>query len=140
MTYKAADFGDIRVEKHLGSLPDILANFGEVQQIFTNIIMNAVQAMEGNGELNIYSKRDNNHIEIKISDTGSGIPQEAIKQIFDPFYTTKEPGRGTGLGLSIVYRLIKNLKGELKVESEEGKGCRFILSFPIVSQEGTKNA
>lgn len=139
MTGKAADFGDIKVEKYLEPLPDVLANYGEAQQIFTNIIMNAVQAMEGHGELHIYSKRVNNDIEIKISDTGPGIPKDSIKQIFDPFYTTKEPGRGTGLGLSIVYRLIKNLKGDLKVESTEGKGCQFILLFPIVSQEGTKN-
>ena len=92
-----------------------------MKQVFLNLFLNAIDAMkERGGILTITTKPIDNNIEIIIQDTGKGIPQKDINHIFDPFYTTKETG--TGLGMSIVYGIIKEHKGEIKVESEVGVG------------------
>jgi signal transduction histidine kinase len=92
-----------------------------------NILVNAAQAIEKEGEIRIATRAIDGQVEIVISDTGSGIPKVNLSKIFDPFFTTREVGKGTGLGLNIAYNIIKRHKGTIEVESEVGKGTTFII-------------
>jgi len=122
---------DIQLEKNYQPLPLLKSKPEEIQQIFVNIIQNAVQAMQGKGRLSISSLQSNSKIIITIRDTGPGIPQEHLSKIFDPFFTTKDQGEGTGLGLNIVHRIVRNYGGTIQVESRVGKGTAFQVSFPV---------
>ena len=117
--------------------PDLLMIMGndrELQQCFLNLIFNAIEAMRGGGQLKLISKlaSDGKNVCIEIHDTGYGIPKENLDHIFDPFFTTKGEGEGTGMGLSIVYGVVKNHKGDIKIDSTVGKGSSFILKFPAL--------
>ena len=123
-------------------LPSIVIDPSQVQRVFINMIVNAAEAMNGNGQLSISTKRDlaKDCIEITFSDTGTGISEENLEKIFDPFFTTKETGHGVGLGLAISYGIIKEHGGTVSVESEVGKGTTFIIRLPITAvQIGTEN-
>ncbi len=130
MALMASYSDDIELEKNYSQLPLIKAKPEEIQQIYLNIIRNAVQAMDGKGKLIISSSHSDGKIATTIEDTGPGIPQEYISKIFDPFFTTKDQGKGTGLGLNIVHRLIENYGGSISVESIVGKGTTFSITFP----------
>ncbi|MDD5504311.1 MAG: ATP-binding protein [Candidatus Omnitrophica bacterium] len=110
------------------NLPDILADEDQMQQIFFNLIRNAAQAIKEEGEIAINAKEDSGKIKVEVSDTGCGIPEDKIKKIFEPFYTTKSDGNG--YGLSIVREVVWRNKGEIRVESKVGKGTVFYLEFP----------
>lgn len=123
-------FQSIKVEKEYDPiLPNVLANEGDLRQVFLIIILNAMDAMESGGELKIKTYQNDNEVKIEFKDTGCGIPFEYINRIFDPFFTTKQPGKGTGLGLSIAYGIITQLKGKIDVESKEGIGTKFVISL-----------
>jgi signal transduction histidine kinase len=115
-----------------GTIPGLKGNAGLLQQAFTNIILNAVQAMDKKGKLTIkvYLK-DANLIVVSIADTGCGIAPEHMKKIFEPFFTTKQVGEGTGLGLAITYGIIENHSGRIEFESQKGKGTTFRIIFPV---------
>jgi signal transduction histidine kinase len=115
-------------------LPPIRGNEGRLHQMFFNILFNADQSIENNGEISISTKVDQNDILIEIADTGCGIRKDLISKITDPFFTTKEPGEGVGLGLSLVYAIVKEHGGEIKFESEEHKGTTVMLKLPIRCQ------
>jgi signal transduction histidine kinase len=120
------------VTKFYGEIPEIECSPSQVNQVFLNIITNAAQAIENQGEIVIETKLyDPDHVAIRISDTGCGIPEENLSKIRDPFFTTKEVGTGTGLGLSIVDEIIRSHHGELQIESEVGKGSTFTVILPI---------
>ena len=122
----------VEVIKEFQPVEKIEASIGEIQQVFTNLITNAFQAMGGKGErlvLSTGSLKDS--VEIKIMDSGVGIPEKYLNKIFDPFFTTKNPGEGTGLGLNIVYRIVTKYEGTIDVESKENMGTTFIIRFPI---------
>ncbi|MFT4577763.1 MAG: two-component system NtrC family sensor kinase, partial [Nitrospinales bacterium] len=121
---------DIHVEKSFSSLPPIFAKSEEIQQIFLNLLTNAVQAMEGKGKLIISTQSQNGSVVVKISDTGPGIPEKYLTKIYDPFFTTKEQGKGTGLGLNIVHQLVVKYGGHIDVTSKMGKGTIFSIMFP----------
>ncbi len=108
----------------------------DIQQVLLNLFINAIQAMKDGGELRVSGSRDNSSVIIEVSDTGSGIKKEHLPRLFDPFFTTKPPGEGTGLGLWLTYEIVKSYNGDIKVESEEGKGSTFKLSFPLREDEG----
>jgi len=109
----------------------IKANPGEIQQVFTNLMTNAFQAMNGGrGQLILSSRSLKDFVEIKVSDSGVGIPPKYLNQIFDAFFTTKKTGEGTGLGLNIVYRIVTKHEGTIEVESTEGVGTTFTIKFP----------
>lgn len=117
------------------NIPKIKGSAHHLQQVFTNIIINAQQAMPGGGKLYIETrsvKKGNeiSHVEIEFRDTGHGIPEEIQDKIFEPFFTTREPGKGTGLGLAVSYGIIKEHNGEIKVKSKPGEGASFIISLP----------
>jgi PAS domain S-box-containing protein len=110
-------------------MPEIVIDCNRLSQVFVNLILNAVDAMTDGGSLNIISMIKNGSIVIEFKDTGIGIEKENTPKIFDPFFTTKE--KGTGLGLAVSYNIIKKMNGEMKVESEYGKGTVFTITLPI---------
>ena len=118
-------------------IPDISGNAGQLQQVFMNLIINAMHASESGSCLKIKTQSSpalgefSGAIEIMFIDNGCGIPQENFKKIFEPFFTTKELGKGTGLGLSVSYGIIRNHGGEIKVTSDEEKGTTFIVVLPL---------
>ena len=120
------------VEDYDTSLPPVKAFVGELNQVWTNLIDNALDAMEINnkGRLQIRTKRDREFVEVSIIDDGPGIPDEIKSRIFDPFFTTKEIGKGTGLGLDVVTRIVRQQGGSIKVNSIPGR-TEFIVCFPI---------
>lgn len=122
----------VEVVKRFQPVEKIETNVGEIQHIFTHLITNAFQAMDGKGGRLILSTRSlKNAVEVKVSDNGVGIPQKYLNHIFNPFFTTKKPGEGTGLGLNIVYRIVTKYEGTIEVESKEGMGTTFTVKFPI---------
>ncbi|MGM0418866.1 MAG: sensor histidine kinase [Thermodesulfobacteriota bacterium] len=102
-----------------------------INQILTNIIINAAQSIKDKGEITIETYKNNGYAVIKISDTGEGIPDNIKDRIFDPFFSTKPVGQGTGLGLHVVYDLVKKHKGKIKIESRPDQGTSFYISLPF---------
>jgi signal transduction histidine kinase len=121
------------------TLPPVRCRLGEINQVILNLIINAVHATrdvvgEGNdkGTIKVSTVSDGSWAEIRVSDSGTGIPKKVRSRIFDPFFTTKEVGRGTGQGLAISYSLIvNNHGGTLGFETEEGKGTTMIVRLPL---------
>lgn len=109
----------------------VLGNFGQLQQVFVNLFVNASQAMPEGGTLSIATSSDNDALVVKVSDTGQGMSNETKKHIFEPFYTTKPENQGTGLGLSVSYAIISNHRAYIDVDSVEGEGTQFTLRFPL---------
>jgi PAS domain S-box-containing protein len=131
-------FHNIEIKLELDpDLPQIFADPGELQQVFTNLFINAADAMKGWGTITITSHTapQKDGLIITFSDTGSGIPPEIRDKIFDPFFTTKPPGKGTGLGLSVVYGVIQRHGGSIEVECPPGGGITFTIRLPLESQE-----
>ena len=124
---------NIELVKDLGNLPEINCFAGQLNQVFMNILTNAVQAMTGKGTITVKTFVDKltNTVNISIADTGKGMTDEVKSKIFQPFFTTKGVGEGTGLGLSISYGIIKKHDGQIEVESTVGKGTIFIITLPI---------
>jgi two-component system NtrC family sensor kinase len=128
-------FMNINIEKQLEpSLPLIKIDPSQIQQVFMNIILNAGEAMAGQGNLQVRSTMspERKYIEVTFMDTGPGIKPEHLKKIFDPFFTTKESTHGVGLGLSISYRIIEDHNGRIYVTSESGKGTTFTIKLPVI--------
>ena len=115
-------------------LPLIPAYVGELNQVWTNLMDNAIFAVEKNGIINIETAMDEKYIQVSIIDNGKGIPQDILSRIFDPFFTTKKVGEGTGIGLDIVNRIIRNHNGEIKVDSVPGR-TEFRILLPVIQQE-----
>ena len=114
------------------NLPSLRVSTSELQQVFFNLINNAIDAMDHNGgTLTVSAQQREKYLVFTISDTGTGIPEANLDRIFDPFFTTKPVGKGTGLGLSICYGIIEKMGGKLEVESMVGKGTTFLISIPL---------
>jgi signal transduction histidine kinase len=131
-------FHNIEIEKDLDeSIPRVRSDVQQLNHMFMNIVLNAAQAMKGQGKLRLTTRLDseNEQVRIEISDTGPGIPEDILPNIFDPFFTTKEEGEGTGLGLSLVYGIVENHGGRIKCESSEGKGTTFVIELPLKTDE-----
>ncbi len=123
------------IDKYLAyNLPLVRADKQQIIQAILNIVNNAIDAVESNGEINITNKKEGNSIVVEIKDNGNGIAKENIDKVFDPFFTTKPVGEGTGLGLSITYSIIKQMDGEISVKSKYGEGTSFILKLPVFSE------
>ncbi len=122
---------NIKLDMHLGNnLPRVMGSAHNLQQVFLNLFLNAIQAMPDGGTLAVVSRVENEKIKIDVSDTGVGIPPENLDNIFDPFFTTKEVGKGTGLGLSVSYGIIEKHHGQVVVHSEVGRGTTFSITLP----------
>lgn len=135
MAIRGIDFGTIVVRKHYDTVKDILANPTEMQQVFLNLIVNAVQAMNGDGILTLSCRQEEDDIVVTVQDTGHGIEKENLDKVFNPFFTTKEPGAGTGLGLSIAHHIVTRAGGRILLDSQEGKGTTFTVILPAASQD-----
>jgi ligand-binding sensor domain-containing protein/signal transduction histidine kinase len=123
--------GRIEIQKHHKSENvKIIANSGKLHQAFLNILSNSIQSIEKEGVIKIFSEIKGQNVLIRFQDNGSGIDPEVLPKIFDPFFTTKQPGKGTGLGLSITYKIIEELGGNIKIESEFKKGTIVEISIP----------
>ncbi len=123
----------VEVVKELNlEVPALKGNANQLEQVFTNLIINAGKAMPQGGKLQIKSGYDvkSSTVKVEFADTGCGIPQENLNKIFDPFFTTRKTGEGTGLGLSVSYGIVKNHQGKIEVKSKEGEGTRFVISLP----------
>ena len=135
LTRHKLELGNIILTTDLSPVPLMLeGDINQLQQCFLNLIFNASEAMPEGGRLAVRTwldpKSDSACVEIR--DTGYGIPEKIQDNLFDPFFTTKDVGQGTGLGLSIVHGVVKTHKGTVKIDSREGKGAAFILSFPVI--------
>lgn len=126
----------INIKTDLKDVPAVKADFRQIEQVLFNIILNSIQAIGSDGDVRIHtSKTNNGFIEVRIEDTGPGIPKDHIHKIFDPFFTTKHVNEGTGLGLSVCMGIIKKHNGFIDVESEYGKGAAFIIKLPITGDK-----
>ena len=121
----------IKVHKDYADLPRITCFPDRLNQIYMNLLVNASQAIEGEGEIFIKTYRNQDWAVVEVRDTGKGISKEKLPHIFDPGFTTKGVGVGTGLGLSIVYQIVQDHEGKVEVESEPGKGSTFRVYLPI---------
>ncbi len=126
-------FQNIKIEREFSEVPRIIADSSQLQQVFTNIISNAAEAMAGSGLLTIRTSLDKqtDRIRIEFTDTGHGIKPENMTRLFEPFFSTKEVGKGTGLGLAISYGIIQKHKGSIEVRSKIGKGSTFTVMLPV---------
>ena len=127
-------FHNIQIIKNLDpNLPSIMANAGQLNQVFMNIILNAAEAMNGQGTLTVNTRLgpEKDTVIIEFIDTGCGIKEEYLTCIFDPFFTTKEVGKGTGLGLSMSYGIVQKHRGRIWVKSKEGEGSTFTIELPV---------
>jgi signal transduction histidine kinase len=132
--YKLREKNIVVNKTYCRDLVEIPAYVGELNQVWTNIIDNAIYAVDKNGELTIETSCNSKDVKVKIIDNGGGIPKEIISRIFDPFFTTKKVGQGTGIGLDIVSRIIKRHNGDIKVYSEPGR-TEFDVCIPVVASE-----
>ncbi len=123
----------IEVKRDYGALPAIPCAPSQLNQVFLNLITNALQAIDGTGTISISTRYQGTRVEVRIGDTGCGISPDVQAHIFEPFFTTKPVGKGTGLGLSIVYRIIEDHGGSIGVSSSPGVGTEFSISLPTSS-------
>ena len=121
-----------RTQKELWWIPLVRCNAQRLGQVFINLLVNAVQAIEEKGVIEIITYTQDKYVCIDVSDTGKGISPENQKRIFEPFFTTKPIGQGTGLGLSVSYEILKKYNGQIKVKSTPGKGTVFTVMLPGV--------
>ena len=132
----SAELQDIEVIKEFSpSLPNIMADFDQLQQVCTNLVLNAVQVMPGGGKLNLRASTEDSFLKVEVQDTGWGISQENIHKLFTPFFTTKVKGKGVGLGLAVAHGIIQRHQGRIEVQSKEGEGTTFTIYLPIYHEE-----
>ena len=132
----SAELQNIQVIKELApSLPNLTADFDQLQQVCTNLILNAIQAIPERGRLTLRTSASDSWLKVEIEDTGCGISQENMHRLFTPFFTTKEKGKGVGLGLAVAYGIIQSHQGRIEVQSKEGEGTTFTVYLPVHHEE-----
>jgi len=125
----------LTIERRFEDLPPVLCSSQELKQVFLNLVLNAGQAVEANGNVRIVTKCLYDDVIIRIEDDGPGIDPEILERIFDPFFTTKKVGEGTGLGLGIAYQIIRAHNGDISVTSEPASGAIFTVRLPIAGEK-----
>jgi C4-dicarboxylate-specific signal transduction histidine kinase len=131
---RSTDCKNVEIEQAVGSNLFVNARTNEIQQIFVNLVKNAVDsvaASDSQGRIRVMAQPGDGEVLLVVEDNGPGIPPENVKQVFDPFFTTKEPGKGTGLGLNIVYRIVTKYRGTIRVGPSELGGAAFQIRFPV---------
>ncbi len=128
-------FKNIQLATDIEDIPLLKVNPDKIQQVFLNLMINALDAMPDGGSLGISMKKAAGFIEVVFTDSGAGIDESVLDRIFDPFFTTKAPGKGTGLGLSICYGIIREHNGTITVKSRKGEGTTFVIRLPIEHNE-----
>jgi two-component system NtrC family sensor kinase len=133
-----ARINNIEIRTSLASdLPVIASDRAQLQQVFLNLLTNAIDAIDKNGYIDVASKRADGLIHVDITDDGPGIPSDQQKRVFEPFFTTKQTSKGTGLGLWVSYDIVEKMGGSITVNSRVGEGTTFTVSIPIVLPEKT---
>jgi polar amino acid transport system substrate-binding protein len=128
----------VRVTTELAAIPPCIANVNAIRHILLNLITNAVQAMPEGGDLLLRTGgAGTDRICLEVQDSGVGIPQVHLQDIFNPFFTTKAPGQGTGLGLSVVHSIVERYRGRIQVTSRVGLGTTFTIELPCPCHDGT---
>ncbi|MDD5399489.1 MAG: ATP-binding protein, partial [Dehalococcoidia bacterium] len=136
LTSHAAQLQHIVVNKELdAALPNLMADFDQLQQVCTNLILNAIQAMPGGGTLTIRTVADKDYLKLVVQDTGCGISEESKEKLFTPFFTTKREVKGVGLGLAVSYGIIQRHNGKIEVQSKEGEGSTFTVYLPLYTMK-----
>ncbi len=130
----------VRTESRFGAVPRVWGHAAHLQQVFLNLVLNALQAIEGRGRLMLESRADADFVTVTVTDDGKGIPPEDLDRIFDPFFTTKPVGEGTGLGLAISFQIVESHDGQISVESHPGRGTTFAVRLPRRAGPPTENA
>jgi two-component system NtrC family sensor kinase len=120
----------IALDRRLATVPAVAADFGQIRQVFLNVLLNACEAMPAGGALTVCSRfaSADAMVEVEVADTGPGIPPDVLPKIFDPFFTTKQ--KGTGLGLSVVYGVIERHLGKVAIRTEAGRGTAVVIRLP----------
>jgi len=132
----SAELQHVQVVKGLDpSLPNLMADFDQLQQVCTNLILNAIQAMPQGGKLTLRTSVNKGQLKIEVQDTGCGISPENMRKLFTPFFTTKREVKGVGLGLAISYGIIQRHHGRIEVQSKEGEGTTFTIYLPLHHEE-----
>ena len=134
----------VRVVDHIGpGLPTVDASAPELEQVFLNLFLNALDVMPEGGILAVTAGPGSARLadgtpaaQVVVADTGPGIPEDVREHVFDPFFTTKEEGRGSGLGLAVCQGIVRNHRGEIEVESTQGHGARFAVRLPLLAGTG----
>jgi signal transduction histidine kinase len=127
----------VTVVRNYGDLPRVRCYPGQLNQVFLNLLMNACDAMDSRGSIEITTSRTDDGVRLEIRDDGPGVPPELLNRLFDPFFTTKEVGKGTGLGLSLSHGIIERHRGKFSVNSNLGEGATFVIELPLdASPEG----
>jgi two-component system NtrC family sensor kinase len=141
LSSQRAKYSNVEIKTNFEeNLPPIPASETEMQQVFLNLVNNALDAMEKTGgTITLGAKRTGNDIIVTVSDNGPGIADANMARVFDPFYTTKPVGKGTGLGLSICYGIIKKIGGDINVHSTKGEGATFEIRFPFNHASASSN-
>jgi signal transduction histidine kinase len=127
------DASGLAIERTYAGDTCVLALPDQLRQAFTNLLMNAIQAMKGRGTLRLSTSLTDTSVVITIADSGPGIPKQHLSKIFDPFFTTKGQGEGSGLGLTVARRIIRKFGGDMRIESQEGSGTSCIVTLPVIS-------
>jgi len=136
LVFSSAPAINVKVKKSFGqALPKPRVDTDQLQQVFINLILNAVQSMPGGGTLSLRTWKENGHIWIEIQDTGCGISAENLGKLFTPFFTTKKDVKGVGLGLAVSYGIIQRHHGKITVKSKEGEGTTFSICLPLSHAE-----
>ena len=132
----SAELQHVQIVKELDlSLPNLTADYDQLYQVCTNLILNAIQAMPKGGKLTLRSSVNNGQLKIEVQDTGCGISSENMRKLFTPFFTTKHEVKGVGLGLAISYGIIQRHHGRIEVQSKEGEGATFTIYLPLHYEE-----
>ena len=132
----SAELQHVQIVKELDlSLPNLMADYDQLHQVCTNLILNAIQAMPDGGKLTLRSSANNGQLKIEVQDTGCGISSENMRKLFTPFFTTKHEVKGVGLGLAISYGIIQRHHGRIEVQSKEGEGATFTIYLPLHHEE-----
>ena len=138
---------DAEVKTELGDIPPVFCNTGQINQVFLNVLVNAAQAISelvehgsgGMGTITVRTHHDGDYAEIRVEDTGVGIPEEIRAHVFEPFFTTKQVGKGTGQGLAIAHAIVTEKHGgTISFETEPGRGTTFIVRLPISSPSASQ--
>ena len=127
------------IREFSSSLPKVMADFDQLQQVFTNLILNAIQAMSGGGKLTLRTSAEDGQVRVDVQDSGCGIPKENLNKLGTPFFTTKEKGKGVGLGVAVVYGIVERHKGKVSVKSEVGKGSTFTVHLGVHDYEKSQD-
>jgi two-component system NtrC family sensor kinase len=121
----------IRVERDYEELPVVRCHIGQINQVFMNLLMNSVDALERSGTIRVRTRRTEEGVRVEFEDDGPGIAPDVLDRIFEPFFTTKPVGIGTGLGLSLSHGIVERHGGRIRAESERGQGACFVIEFPL---------